>query len=110
MISKFYRTFNVAGFSYYDGLDVVNEMQVGSKLRIEAEPNNPYDPNAVVIFFEDTKIGYVPRGENKEISKFLQLGHTDLFQVFINRKNLEEHPEEQIGVVVKITDKTSSAK
>lgn len=31
-------------------------------LHIEAEPDNPHDPNAVKVFAGDTFVGYVPRG------------------------------------------------
>jgi hypothetical protein len=50
-------------------------------------------------------LGYIPRGENKLISQFLNLGYTDLFEVKINRVSPEAHPEKQIGVQVKIREK-----
>jgi hypothetical protein len=47
-------------------------------------------------------LGYIPKGENKEISRFLNLGYTDLFEVKINQITLDAHPEGQIGVLVRI--------
>lgn len=104
-VSKHYSSFYIAGFSYWDGLDVINELKVGAVLNLEAEPTNVYDPKAVKILYNDTMLGYIPRTENREISKFLQLGHTDLFKVQIAQINLENHPEKQILVSVKINDK-----
>jgi hypothetical protein len=72
---------------------------------LAAEPENNYDTYAVAIYYKDHKLGYIPRGRNKYISKFLNFGHTDLFEVRINRVSPEEDPEAQIGVVVRIVDK-----
>jgi len=105
MVSQFYAAFHIAGFTYWDGLDVFDELKIGTQLQLEVEPTNNYDPNAVKILYKDTMIGYIPRDQNKEISKFLQLGHTDLFNIRINKIDPEEHPERQITVTVKINKK-----
>jgi len=64
------------------------------------EPENPYDAHAVALYFKKTKIGYIPRVNNKEISKLLEAGYADLFTVKINRISPEEDPENQISIVV----------
>jgi hypothetical protein len=33
------------------------------------------------------------------------MGHTDLFEVRVNRKSKEEHPENQVGIIVYIKRK-----
>jgi len=108
MVNQHYATFHIAGFTYWDGLDVFDELKVGTKLTIEAEPTNGYDPNAVKILFNETLLGYIPRGENDEISKFLQLGYSELFSVKISRINPETHTEKQISVTVKINKKSEN--
>lgn len=105
MVNQFYSTFHVAGFTYWDGLEVFDELKTGTKLILEAEPSNGHDPNAVKILYGETMLGYIPKGENEEISKFLQLGYTDLFSTVINKVNEETHPEKQISVTVKINRK-----
>lgn len=105
MVNRHYDTFYIAGFTYWDGPDVFEELKVGVKLTLEAEPTNGYDPSAVKILFKGTMLGYIPRGQNKEISKFLQLGYVDLFSARISRVNPEENIEEQISVTVKIRKK-----
>ena len=102
MVNQHYATFYIAGFTYWDGLEVFDELKIGSKLKLEAEPSNGHDPDAVKILYGETMLGYVPRGENEEISRFLQLGYNDLFLVRINRINNEAHTEKQICVTVKI--------
>ena len=105
MLNQHYSTFYIAGFTYWDGMEVFNELKIGEKLSLEAEPTNGHDPNAVKILYGETMLGYIPRGENEEISKFLQLGHNDLFTVKINRINTEAHTEKQVSVTVKINKK-----
>ncbi|MBK5720195.1 HIRAN domain-containing protein [Dysgonomonas sp. Marseille-P4677] len=110
MKNQFYATFYIAGFTYWNGLEAIESIRVGTKLLLEAEPTNGFDPNAVKIMYDNIMLGYIPREENEEISKFLQLGHNNLFHVFINRINLEAHPEKQISVVVRIIDKNTAVK
>jgi hypothetical protein len=105
MISRHFSTFYIAGFTYYDGIDVIHELKIGSNLRLEAEPENGFDPHAVVIYYGETKLGFIPRGENKLISQFLQLGYTDLFELQVNRISLDAPPEKQISVLLRIRKK-----
>jgi hypothetical protein len=105
MENQFYSTFYIAGFTYWNGLEVFDDLKIGTQLRLEVEPSNGHDPNAVKILYKETMLGYIPRGENEEISKFLQLDYADLFNTRINRINPDAHPEKQISVVVKINRK-----
>ena len=105
MVNQHYATFHIAGFTYWDGLEVFNELKIGTELKLEAEPTNGYDPNAVKILFNETMLGYIPRGGNEEISKFLQLGYSDLFSVKISQINPEAHPEKQICIAIRINKK-----
>lgn len=107
MVNQHYATFHIAGFTYWDGLEVFDELTVGTELVLEAEPTNGHDPNAVKILLEDTMLGYIPRGENEEISKFLQLGHTDLFSIRISRVSPEAHTEKQISVTLRINKRVA---
>ncbi len=102
MVNQHYSTFHIAGFTYWDGLEVFDELRIGTELTMEAEPANGYDPNAVKILFKEIMLGYIPRGENEEISKFLQLGYLKMFSVRVSRINTEAHTERQICVTVKI--------
>ena len=105
MVNQHYATFHIAGFTYWNGLDVFDELKVGTELTIEAEPTNGHDPNAVKILFKEIMLGYIPRDENEEISKFLQLGYSELFSAKISRINPEIHTEKQISVTVRINKK-----
>jgi hypothetical protein len=97
-------------YTYYDGVDVFNELKIGTELYFIAEPDNKFDECAVAIYYNEYKLGYVPQNKNKYISKFLNFGHDDLFQIKINKISPSEHPEQQISVVVKIKNKEEKVK
>lgn len=99
---RHYSTFDIAGFSYWEGCIVFNELKIGTELTLVREEENKFDPYAVAIYYGEYKLGFIPRAENHEISKFLELGHTNLFETRINRLTPDDHPENQIGVIMYI--------
>jgi hypothetical protein len=96
--------FHIAGFTYYDGLEVINELHLGTRVDLVGEPDNPYDPEAIKVMYHDKKLGYVPKDRNSQMSTFLYYGHGDIFEAQIQLVNTETHPERQFRVVVKIKD------
>ena len=102
MIDRHFAHFNVAGFTYYDGAEIFNELKIGTELTAVPEPQNTYDALAVALYFKGKKIGFIPRVSNAQISKLLNHGHVNLFDFRINRLKPDAYPEEQVGVVVKI--------
>ena len=57
--------FDIAGFSYYDGCMVLNELKPGMQLQLVNEENNKFDPYAVAVYYNDYKLGFIPRGETQ---------------------------------------------
>lgn len=99
---RHFQNFDIAGFTFWDGAVVFCELQIGTKLTLKREENNPYDPKAVAIYFGEAKLGFVPRSCNEAISKLCDAGFSDIFDVRINRISPEERPEDQIGVIVSL--------
>lgn len=54
--SRYIDDFHLAGFAYYDGLDVIEELTLGQSVSLVKEINNPYDEKAVAIYDKDKKI------------------------------------------------------
>jgi hypothetical protein len=98
-------TSHIAGFAYYNGLDVIKQLELGTYLRLVAEPDNKFDTFAVIIYYKETMLGYLPQHRNKLISQLLQHGYTDIFEVRINRVTPEANPEGQFGIIVRIKEK-----
>ena len=71
------REFHVAGVRYYIGCEgecceEAQTMKENEKLKLEPDPLNKYDENAIKILNEENDlIGYVPRYYNESILKFL---------------------------------------
>ncbi len=68
--------FSVAGFRFYDGPRLIGRIRVGERLTLVAEPDNPYDEFAMVILRNGRKLGYVPRSDNRHLSRLLRQGAT----------------------------------
>lgn len=93
-------TAHIAGFQYYEGCLAFNSLEVGTKLKMKREANNKFDAYAVALYFNGYKLGFIPRSQNKEISKFLEMGYKNAFEVRINRISADNEPEYQIGIIV----------
>lgn len=97
---RHYDNFNVAGYVYWEGPLVFGQMRVGDTITLEREEENKFDAYAVAIYYNEHKIGFVPRENNHELSKFLETGHGDIFDARINSIDPVAHSEEKIGITV----------
>jgi len=64
----------VAGFQYYAGKRVWDELKVGDALTLIRETDNAYDANAIRIEWRGEKLGYVPRAGNEDLVNLLDKG------------------------------------
>jgi hypothetical protein len=103
--SRSYIDFHIAGFGHHNGVEVFDELKIGTKVELRYEPDNPHDSEAVAIYYANTKIGYVPTGKNSELFMLLYYGHDDLFETYINMFDEKAHPERQFRVAVKVKDR-----
>lgn len=94
--------FHIAGFGFWDGAEAFEQLKIGTRLDLVRETDNKFDAYAVAIYLGDFKLGYIPRGENHDISKYLDMGLDDIYEVRIQRISPNEHPENQIMVIVYI--------
>lgn len=62
----------IAG-SYYCDKSVLDALDVGSYIDLEAEPDNPYDKDAVKLLYNDKKIGYISKKDNLAFVTCLKL-------------------------------------
>lgn len=99
-IDRHFGNFFIAGFSFWEGCMVFGDLKVGTRLRLEREADNKFDPYAVAIYYEDTKLGFIPRGENQMVAQLLDLGYNNIFDLRIQRICPDAHPEKQIGTIL----------
>ena len=102
MERRHFINFDIAGFTYWDGTLAFQELIIGTKLQLRREEDNKFAPYAVAIYYKDYKLGFIPRDKNKEISKLCEQGYTGILESRSNRSSKDEHPENQIGVIIYI--------
>ena len=102
--SRYYLDCHIAGFKYWDGLKTIRDLTEGTTVKLIREPSNPYDPEAVAIYFGKMKIGYIPRDKNSEISQFLCFGHGDIFEAMVSSVFPENPLEQRFRIIITIKD------
>ena len=105
--SREFLSFDIAGFSHWYGFEVFDRLRPGTKIDLVPEPDNPYDPCAVALYYDDIKIGFVPRDRNGVLSQLLFFGHDDTFTARVAQVREDAHPEHQVRVIVFVKDKRS---
>ncbi|TAF72383.1 MAG: hypothetical protein EAZ53_16315 [Bacteroidetes bacterium] len=63
--------FFVRGFQFNDGLKALDKLKDKQLLNLKREPENPYDKNAISLYFNEFKIGYVPREDNEVLARLM---------------------------------------
>ena len=102
--SREYVSCNIAGQSHWDIAEVFGELKPGSKLKLKAEPDNPYDSNAVAVYYKSVKIGFVPRAQNGTISLLLAYGHKDVFKAYVVAVDPSGDLEHRVTMRINVRD------
>ena len=90
-----YYDVDVKGFSYQN-FDIT-KLELDKFVTFDFEPDNPYDPNAIAIFYDDQKIGYIPRNSLQSMVKDYSDGIEHQICGFISYIN-EELNEVHLGL------------
>lgn len=61
----------IRGFRFSEGPELLSEMKEGDMLELVREPDNPHDPCAIALHFNDHHVGYLPREDNEMLSRLL---------------------------------------
>ena len=105
---EYFKDCHLAGRKYHDADLVWDDLKIGLKLKLEREPDNKYDANAIQVVFnkdgEDYLLGYIPRTENREMAVLMDAGW-DIFDCRISRLNPEGHPEDQVQLTLRVKRK-----
>lgn len=64
----------LAGFKYYHGKALRDQLRTGDALRLVREPANPHDGNAIRVEWKDQMLGYVPRRDNAHLARQMDRG------------------------------------
>ncbi|HEY8856253.1 MAG TPA: HIRAN domain-containing protein [Rugosibacter sp.] len=64
----------LAGFRYYVGEALWDELHEGDALSLVREPDNSHDANAVRVEWQGQKLGYLPRTQNQAVAAAMDKG------------------------------------
>ncbi|RYY90878.1 MAG: hypothetical protein EOO15_00725 [Chitinophagaceae bacterium] len=64
----------VAGTSFRKLTDVERELTSTVRLELKREPKNEFDRWAVALWFNRSKVGYIPRDKNEVIARLMDAG------------------------------------
>lgn len=64
----------VAGTGYYQARQAAAWLQLEQVLTLRREANNPYDADAIEVYADGVKLGYVPRAQNAIIARLMDAG------------------------------------
>ena len=90
----------VAGFQYHDGETVWPRLSTGDSLRLLREPGNPYDGQAVAVYWGDAKLGYVPRAANTAVAQMMDRG--EWLSARVARLRESQDPWKRVGISIAV--------
>ncbi len=64
----------VAGYQYYKGEKIWQNLRVNQNLKLVREHENPYDRQAIEIYRLNKKLGYIPKAGNPVIARMMNNG------------------------------------
>jgi hypothetical protein len=64
----------LAGFQFYEGKTLWDEMKAGDVLTLVREHDNAHDANAVRVEWNGNRLGYIPRRENADVARQMDRG------------------------------------
>jgi hypothetical protein len=64
----------VKGFRFHKGPELLPRIKAEDPLDLVREHDNAHDPNAVAVYWEGQKLGYLPMGENLCLAYMLDYG------------------------------------
>jgi len=87
---------DIAGGTYENRQSIVNRLFKGAKLTLNREPDNIYDPNAIVILYQDQKCGYI----RKEIAKWLSRDVDEgmYFEVTVTGITIDNNSNKKVNI------------
>jgi len=68
--------YRLAGFQYYRAEGIWPFLRVGEALRLQREPHNRHDSNAIAVYFKNDMLGYIPSAENGLLAQMMDHGES----------------------------------
>jgi hypothetical protein len=61
----------VAGFRFHKGMQLLPYLQEGDLLELHRDPKNSHNPFAIVLYWQQEMIGYLPAASNEVLARLM---------------------------------------
>src|ERR1700740_484366 len=61
-----------SGYQYHNGSNLEHLFTQGTEFSLKHEPENPFDENAVALYYNNSRIGFIPPDTSVEVANRLQ--------------------------------------
>ncbi len=96
---------SIAGYQYYEGENIWLQMKIGDALILQREPQNRNDPHAIAVYWKHSKLGYIPRRENRTITQMMDRGQK--LNAQIQQLQNKAAPWGRIDAIIYLTQQTA---
>lgn len=87
----------VAGTGYCEQMnDIYPKLKIGTVLQLRRDPQNKYDKQAIGVYYEQTRIGWVPRTMNTIISRLMDAGKAFFCRITTLNEKAADNPWKDI--------------
>ena len=87
---------------YHEGETVWSKLRENDPLQLVREQDNRFDGRTVAVYWQDYKLGYLPKNENTAVAQLLDRGET--LDAHIVRLQESRNPWKRILLSVRLTN------
>ena len=89
----------IAGYQYHQGEKFEKQFEPGTDFSLKHEPENPFNENAVAVYYNDNRIGFIPTDWSHEVANKLKNGKNVKARVASFEPDAEPWQRLQVEVV-----------
>lgn len=97
--NSFDMDFFIAGWRYYEGNQVIEQLQPGDNVKFLLDPENVHDNKAVIVFSTDgAKLGYIPAFYSGWMFKIIEEGYN--YQATVEDIHPQAIPHRKVSISI----------
>ena len=104
------KTYSIVGMNFTKTESFVAGVKPGARVVLVREPNNAYDANAVAVWIEGRKVGFIPKKQNAVLAGFIdQTGACDSTGFAGELIAMDQNPSTARAIVAKFVRSPNSS-
>ncbi len=87
---EWFTDITIEGMQHYRGSELAEMIKVGDKLNLKSQPDNKFDENAIIVYWHQNKIGYLPKSIASQVKEKIAVDKNISAKIIeINPNNLD---------------------